>query len=241
MRMEDGTAILLVEHDPALREKVGKHLRRHGLAVSEAEGMGAARRLMQQQHFDLTVLALAPPAVNALALCRTIAMRGGMPVILLAENKDPVQLAAGFGSGADDYLVKPFSTAELYLRINAILRRAGRQASYQPALAAGRYRFADWLLDTETRELLDGSATAIPLSSAEYRLLAILLAAPNQVLSRERLLELSAGGTAEVFDRAIDTQVSRLRKKIETDPRQPRLLKTVWGKGYLLAATVERT
>jgi len=167
-------------------------------------------------------------------------MQSGTPVILLARHQDPVQLVAGYGSGADDYIVKPCNPCELVVRIHAVLRRMPRHRQMPPALSSGSYRFGDWVVDVdvEGRQLRRLEGMAIALSIGEFRLLRVLLAHPNTVLSRERLLELTAGSDPQAFDRSIDNQVSRLRKKIETDPRRPQLLKTVWGNGYILAAEV---
>lgn len=236
--MEDRMRILLMDQDGTAREQLGKQLRRYGMVVSEARKVAEARRLLQQQRFDLALLDLPSPGLETLALCRWLGMKPALPVILLAWNDDPVQLVAGFGSGADDYMVKPCSPCEVILRINAVLRRVTRALDPAPELPGVRYRFAGWLFDLEKRQLFDANDKLVPISAAEFRLLRVLVAHPNTVLSRERLLELTAGGEAQAFDRSIDSQVSRLRKKIETDPRRPQLLKTAWGNGYILAAEV---
>lgn len=236
--MEDRMHILLMDQDGTARQQLGKQLRDYGMRVSEARKVVEARRLLQQQRFDLALLDLPSPGLETLALCRWLGMQSRLPVILLAWNNDPVQLVAGFGSGADDYMVKPCSPCEVILRINAVLRRIRRALDPAPELPGNCYRFAGWLFDLEKRQLFDANGTSVPISAAEFRLLRVLLAHPNTVLSRERLLELTAGGEAQAFDRSIDSQVSRLRKKIETDPRRPQLLKTAWGNGYILAAEV---
>ena len=236
--MEDRTHILLMDQDQAAREALGNQLRLYGMRVSEARKVTEAKRLLQQTGVDLALLELPPPGLDTLALCRWLGMHSGIPVILLARSNDPVQLVAGFGSGADDYIVKPCSPCEVILRINAVLRRVKRTREAPAGPASGCYRFADWLFDLEKRQLVDGQGRQVPISAAEFRLLRVLVSHPNIVLSRERLLELTAGGEAQAFDRSIDSQVSRLRKKIEADPRQPQLLKTAWGNGYVLAADV---
>ena len=188
----------------------------------------------------MAVLDFPSPGTETLALVRRLRMQSGTPVILLARHQDPVQLVAGYGSGADDYIVKPCNPCELVVRIHAVLRRMPRHRQMPPALSSGSYRFGDWVVDVdvEGRQLRRLEGMAIALSIGEFRLLRVLLAHPNTVLSRERLLELTAGSDPQAFDRSIDNQVSRLRKKIETDPRRPQLLKTVWGNGYILAAEV---
>ena len=236
--MENRSHILLMDPNEAVREQLGKQLRLYDMAVTEACNIADARRLCRQQCFDLAVLDFPSPGAETLALVRTLRMKSGTPVILLARQQDPVQLITGYGSGADDYIVKPCNPCELVVRIHAVLRRMSRQRQAPPALPSGSYRFGDWLFDVEQRQLRGLEDLPVTLSSGEFRLLRVLLAHPNTVLSRERLLELTAGTNPQAFDRSIDSQVSRLRKKIETDPRRPQLLKTVWGNGYILAADV---
>lgn len=238
--MENRIHILLLDPDQGAREALGNQLRTHGMQLTEASRTNDARRLLQQFTFDLALLDLPLPGLDTLALCRWLGMQAGAPVILLAHSGDPVQLAAGFGSGADDYMVKPCSPAEVVLRINAVLRRIKRSQATRPTLLRGCYRFADWVFDLDKRQLFDAGGAQVPISAAEFRLLRVLLAHPNTVLSRESLLELTAGGDTQAYDRSIDSQVSRLRKKLEADPRRPQLLKTAWGNGYILAAEVTR-
>lgn len=236
--MENRTHILLMDPNQGTREALGEQLRSHGMQVTEAHGTSEAKRLLQQFACDLAVLDLPLPGLDTLALCRWLGMQDGPPVILLASSSDPVQLAAGFGSGADDYLVKPCNPCEVILRINAVLRRIKRSPATRSTLVHGCYRFADWVFDLDKRQLFDADGARVPISAAEFRLLRVLLAHPNTVLSRENLLELTAGSDTQAYDRSIDSQVSRLRKKLETDPRRPQLLKTAWGNGYVLAADV---
>lgn len=236
--MENRTHILLMDPNEAVREQLGNQLRLYGMTVTEACDIADARRLCRQQHFDLAVLDFPSPGTETLALVRSLRMKSGTPVILLARHQDPVQLVAGYGSGADDYIIKPCNPCELVVRIHAVLRRMPRHRQMPPALSSGSYRFGDWVVDVEGRQLRGLEGVAIALSIGEFRLLRVLLAHPNTVLSRERLLELTAGSDPQAFNRSVDSQVSRLRKKIETDPRRPQLLKTVWGNGYILAAEV---
>lgn len=236
--MENRTHILLMDPNEAVREQLGNQLRLYGMTVTEACDIADARRLCRQQCFDLAVLDFPSPGTETLALVRSLRMKSGTPVILLARHQDPVQLVAGYGSCADDYIVKPCNPCELIVRIHAVLRRMPRRRQTPPALPSGSYRFGNWVVDVERRQLRGLEDMPIALSIGECRLLRVLIAHPNTVLSRERLLELTAGSDPQAFDRSIDSQVSRLRKKIETDPRRPQLLKTVWGNGYILAAEV---
>jgi two-component system OmpR family response regulator len=155
----------------------------------------------------------------------------------MAEDTDRV---IGLEMGADDYVTKPFNPRELLARIKAVLRRTNSMPRQRDAIDAEQIRFDRWTLKVAQRELLDQDGVATPLSTAEFQLLAALLRHPKMVLSRDQLLDLTRGRAAAVFDRSIDNQISRLRRKIETDPKSPALIKTVWGGGYMLAADVER-
>jgi two-component system OmpR family response regulator len=160
------------------------------------------------------------------------------PVILLTAMAEDTDRVVGLEIGADDYVTKPFNPRELLARIRAVLRRS--QALPKPAdrAEAVRIRFDRWTLDTARRELVGEDGVAVPLSTAEFRLLTVFLRRPGMVLSRDQLLDLTAGRSLEPFERSIDNQVSRLRKKIEADPKSPTIIKTVWGGGYVLAGDV---
>lgn len=235
--------ILVVDDHPDICEPLVAYLRRQGLQASMALNATQARALLDRQVFDLVVLDVMMPGEDGLSLCRHIGARLGTPVILLTAMSASQDRIRGLEIGADDYVVKPFDPHELLARIRSVLRRLTRQpgaAHGTPAVPrpVRRYVFDSWTLDVERRELLDQHGASVTLSSVEYRLLHALLAHPNTVLSRDRLLDLTAGSDAQSFDRSIDSQVSRLRKKLEPDPRRPSLLKTIWGNGYLLAAQV---
>lgn len=237
--------ILVVDDHPDICEPLAAYLRRQGMQVSMAFNAAQARRLLQRQSFDLAVLDVMMPGEDGLSLCRHIGERFGTPVILLTAMSSCADKVNGLETGADDYVVKPFDPQELVARIRTVLRRIRRNLPAAPAQAAQsvgggirRYVFDEWTLDVERRELRDRDGAAVTLSSVEYRLLRVLVEHPNTVLSRDRLLDLTAGAEALAFDRSIDSQVSRLRKKLEPDPRHPSLLKTVWGNGYLFAAQV---
>ena len=162
-----------------------------------------------------------------------------IPVILLTARGEATDRIVGLEIGADDYVVKPFEPRELVARIRSVLRRAGKQPSVATEEDA-LFEFEGWLLDPLKRRLTDPEGTVVPLSSAEFRLLVAFLTHPRQVLDRDRLLDMVQGREAHLFDRAVDNQVSRLRRKMETDSRDPKLIQTVWGGGYRLAADVRR-
>jgi two-component system, OmpR family, response regulator len=164
----------------------------------------------------------------------------GVPVIMLTAMAEDTDRVIGLEIGADDYVVKPFNPRELLARIKAVLRRANSLPQRRTAPEAGIVRFERWQLNVVRRELTDEDGVGIPLSTSEFLLLRALLNHPKMVLSRDQLLDLTRGRAAHAFDRSIDNQVSRLRKKIEIDPREPNLIKTVWGGGYMFTAEVER-
>lgn len=161
-----------------------------------------------------------------------------MPVILLTAMAEDTDRVVGLEIGADDYVTKPFNPRELLARIRAVLRRTQAVPKARDPLAAKRLHFDRFVLDVARRELQDEAGVGHPLSTAEFQLLSAFLKRPNMVLSRDQLMDLTSGRTPNVFDRSIDNQVSRLRKKIEPDPKTPSLIKTVWGGGYLFSAEV---
>ena len=180
------------------------------------------------------------PGEDGLSLCRHIRETSETPVILLTARSEETDRIVGLEMGADDYVVKPFSPRELAARVKVILRRAAAGGARQHGPDSGSFAFAGWLLKSGERALVDREGVSVPLSTGEYNLLHALVTRPRQVLTRDQLLDLTQGREAAAFDRAIDNQVSRLRRKIESDPKNPELIKTVWGGGYTLAAEVTR-
>lgn len=231
--------ILLVEDARDIREPLARYLRQHGYRVSTAGDALTARRTMRVAAIDLVVLDVMMPGEDGLSLCRSVRETSQIPVILLTARGEEVDRIIGLEMGADDYIAKPFSPRELVARIAAVLRRTQALPPQQKPPEANRIRFGDWTLDTGQRELIGPDGVATPLSSGEYRLLMAMLERPKISLTREQLLDLTKGREAELFDRSIDNHVSRLRKKIEPDPKKPRYIKTVWGGGYMLAVEPE--
>ncbi|WP_299563212.1 response regulator [uncultured Sulfitobacter sp.] len=227
--------ILIVDDARDIREPLGQYLRKQGLRVQLAANAGEARRIIDEANLALVVLDIMMPGEDGLSLCRWIVAQGGPPVILLTAMTDETDRIVGLELGADDYVVKPFNPRELLARIRAVLRRAPVVESRQ---MTGVRVFAGWRHDPTTQELEHSDGRAVALTSGENRLLAVLLDHPKTVLSRQRLLDLTAGRDAKAYDRAIDNTVSRLRRKLEEDPSTPRLIVTEWGGGYMLAADV---
>ena len=215
-------------------EPLAAYLTSHGFGVACAPGAAEARGRIASERFDLVVCDVMMPGEDGLSLTRWIRANGALPVILLTARGDPVDRIVGLEIGADDYLAKPFEPRELLARIGAVLRRAG------PAGEAATYHFGGWVLHADERRLVRGDGEAVPLTGAEFALLRALLDAAPRVVSRDDLLTATSGRDAQAFDRAVDNQVSRLRKKVEADPKDPQLIRTHRGGGYALAATVVR-
>ncbi len=235
--MAEAAHILIVDDNAEMRDLLGRTLRREGYRVSAAGDGRGMRAALADEAIDLVLLDLMLPGEDGLTLCRDLRASSTLPVIMLTAKGEELDRVLGLKMGADDYVPKPFSTPELLARIEAVLRRA-RGSGAPAAEAPRRVRFAGWILDVDRRELESAEGTVVPLSSGEFSLLQVLVERPRRVLSREQLLDLARGRSAVAFDRSIDTQVSRLRRKIEDDAKTPELIKTVWGGGYMLAADV---
>jgi len=234
--------LLLVDDEAAIREPLGAYLQRAGFRVSEAGTAAEARKILAGSAIELVVLDIMMPGEDGLSLCRSIREQGELPVILLTARTEETDRIVGLEMGADDYVLKPFSPRELVARIKTILRRAGGGAGTrsEAQAAASLYRFEGWTLRADDWTLSGPDEVAIPLSTADFRLLQAFVTHPRQVLSRDQLLDLTAGREAHAFDRSIDNQISRLRRKLEDDARSPTLIKTVWGGGYMFSADVTR-
>lgn len=236
--MTDNQHILLVDDDHDLRESVSEYLTGQGFQITSAENAAAARSLVRNAQFDLALLDVMMPGEDGLSLCRFLAEQGAVPVIMLTARGDATDRIIGLEIGADDYLPKPFDPRELVARIKTVLRRAARGGGIPGHEQVAGYSFDGWLLDTSKRRLTDPEGVNVPVTSAEYKLLETLVQRPGTVFNRDQLLDHIHGREAQLFDRAIDNLVSRLRKKMEQDTRQPDLIQTVRGGGYMLAAQV---
>lgn len=240
MRAMDSTPhILVVDDHREIRELVAKYLEKNGYRVSVADGGVSMKKVLSTSAVDLVVLDLMMPGEDGLTLCRDLrASRDDMPVIMLTAMAEDTDRVIGLEMGADDYLTKPFNPRELLARIKAVLRRTNSLPKARGEPSTERVAFDRWIFDGNQRELIGEDGVAIPLSTAEFLLLSAFLQHPKMVLSRDQLLDLTRGKAASVFDRSIDNQVSRLRRKIEADPKKPELIKTVWGGGYSFSAEV---
>ncbi|MEV3814088.1 response regulator [Aeromonas allosaccharophila] len=237
---QGNTHILVVDDHSEIRDLLKRFLEQHGLRVSCARDGKEMKRLLEEREFDLLVLDLMMPGEDGLTLCRELRVKSNLPIIMLTAMGEETDRIIGLEMGADDYLAKPFNPRELLARIKAVMRRT--QAETQPAAETltRDLRFDRWLLDVNRRELVDEDGVGLSLSTAEFDLLKVFLERPQRVLSRDQLLDLARGREAVAFDRAIDTLVSRLRRKLERDPKNPELIKTIWGGGYMFSADVRQ-
>ena len=239
MSETDPTRLLLVDDEAGLREPLAEYLSRQGFAVTQAASATEARAQLAGDPPDLVLLDIMMPGEDGLSLCRHLAESRAIPTILLTAKGEAMDRIVGLEIGADDYVVKPFEPRELVARIRSVLRRAGKEPE-NTAVDDLLFEFEGWQLDPLKRRLTDREGAVVTISSAEFRLLLAFLEHPRQVLDRDRLLDMVQGREAHLFDRAVDNQISRLRRKIEADSRNPTLIQTVWGGGYMLAAEVRR-
>ena len=237
--MEKQDCILIVDDDPEIRRLLVDYLARNGLAALAARDGREMWQALARNAVDLIVLDLTLPDSDGLTLCRDLRAKSTLPVLMLTARGEETDRIIGIEMGADDYLVKPFNPRELLARIKSILRRTRALPPNLHPETARYLCFGGWTLDTAARLLSSPDGVATPLSGGEYRLLRILLDHPNRVLNRDQLSELTQGREAEAYDRAIDVQVSRLRQRLHDDSREPRLIKTVRGEGYVLACAVD--
>ena len=232
--------ILLVDDERDIRDPLASYLSRNGLRVTRAENAAVARQLLTAYAIDLVLLDIMMPGEDGLSLAGYIRATTSIPVILLTAKAEEMDRVVGLEIGADDYVTKPFSPRELLARIKAVLRRVGENGQLVRAPDTDSYSFGAWLLKSGERELVGEDGVATPLSTGEYNILHAFVTHPRRVLTREQLLDLSQGRELAAFERSIDNHISRLRKKIEANSSDPKLIKTVWGGGYMLAADVKK-
>ena len=234
------THILVVDDDPQIRSLLNDYLGENGIRVSGAANSEQMMQILGEETIDLIVLDLRLSGEDGMAIVRSLRSQFTIPIVMLTGVRDEADRVMGLELGADDYIVKPFSPRELLARIRSVLRRAHAPV---PAADRGRevraYRFGDFELNLRTRRLKQAGGQQIALTNGEFNLLAALLAAPGRVLTRDQLLEASRMHDNEVYDRAIDIQVLRLRRKIEVDPAQPKYIITERGAGYIFSAIVD--
>jgi DNA-binding response OmpR family regulator len=236
-----GKHVLIVDDDPVMRDMIKSYLEGRGFRASGVGDGQSAARVLKAEPTDLIILDLQLGQEDGLDLMRRLADRSDVPTIVITgHRRDEADRVLGLELGADDYLTKPFSLRELQARIRAVLRRS--EATERRARGQSkrmRYRFAGWELDMRNRHLTSPTGGVVTLTAGEFNLLTALVRSPQQILSREQLLAASRMHDEEVFDRSIDVQILRLRRKLELDPSTPKLIKTERGAGYIFATTVE--
>ncbi len=237
--MSDNGHILIVDDQREICDVVHDYLSGEGYRVSMAQDGVEMRRVLAQSTVDLVILDLMLPGEDGLTLARFLREESNVGIIILTGRGETVDRIIGLEMGADDYLPKPFHLRELLARVKSVLRRAsGRNAEQVPALRS-KARFAGWNLDMTSRELHSPAGEEVRLTTGEFDLLTAFVTNANQVLTRDRLLDLARNREAGPFDRTIDVQVGRLRRKLEDDPQKPSMIKTVRGTGYIFTPTVE--
>lgn len=236
--MADEPHVLIVEDERDIRDPLAAYLVKNGFRVSKASDAAAARELVAAHAIDIALIDIMMPGEDGLSLAGFLRATSKTPVILLTAKAEETDRIVGLELGADDYVTKPFSPRELLARMKAVLRRTSDATVKAPD--ADAFAFGNWVLRTGERMLVDKEGRAVPLSTGEYNLLLALVTHPKRVLTRDQLLDLSQHREMAAFERSIDNHISRLRKKIEPDPADPKLIKTVWGGGYTLATDVRR-
>ncbi|MFZ0488271.1 MAG: response regulator [Arenicellales bacterium] len=237
--MSERDYVVIVDDDAEIRSLLEDYLRRNGYDATSAAGGRELTRVLEARRADLIVLDVMMPGEDGFEICRRLRAESNVPIIMLTARGEDTDKIVGLELGADDYLAKPFNPRELLARIKGVLRRARSLPQDTGARERGCYEFSGWTLNTLSRNLVSPDTVTVPLSGAEYQLLEVFLAHPNRVLSRDQLLNLSRGREAVAFDRSIDMQVSRLRKRLRDN--DAKLIQTVRSQGYLLASQVRRT
>ena len=230
--------ILVVDDDADIRDLLSEYLDKQGFRVSTAADGRSMRMALGRSAPDLIILDLMLPGDDGLTLCREVRSKSDVPIIMLTAKTEEIDRVVGLEMGADDYVAKPFSPRELLARIKSILRRSRALPVNLRPDDARAIVFAGWRLEIPTRTLVSPERVAVPLSGTDFRLLRIFLDHPNRVLSRDQLMDMTQSRDAGPFDRSIDLQVSRLRKRLNDNPKEPAIIKTSRGEGYVLAAEV---
>ena len=235
--MSTSAHILVVDDEPEIAELLRRYLSTQGYEVSTAPNGPAMRRVLAEKNIDLLLLDLGLPGEDGLALMRSLREHSSVPVIVVTGRGEPVDRIIGLEIGADDYITKPFDVRELAARVRSVLRRTIEKPGKSGA-APDAVRFAGWTLHLDARRLESPQGKTVELTTGEFELLAALARAPGRVLSRDELLAATRNREAGPFDRTIDVQIGRLRRKIETDPQHPEIIKSVRGAGYLFTPKV---
>jgi len=238
MVMAQTQHLLVVDDHREIRDLVSRFMTKHEFRVTTACDGKEMRKALADNAIDLIVLDLMLPGEDGLALCRDLRARSNVPVIMLTAMGEETDRIIGLEMGADDYLAKPFNPRELLARIKAVIRRTQALPGEAPSPDHAIAQFENWRLDMRKRQLESPDSVVVPLSTGEFNLLVTFIQHPQRVLTRDQLLDFTHSRNAELFDRSIDSQVSRLRRKIERDPKHPAIIKTEWGGGYVFTPPV---
>jgi len=236
----DQSCIAVVEDDREIRAMMVDLLRREGVEALGCDTAAAFDQMQARQRIDLAILDVMLPGEDGLSLCRRLQATGEVAVLMVTAKGDDIDRIVGLEIGADDYLPKPFNPRELVARVRAILRRTRERQRVVAVAPAERYRFAGWTIDAGSRGLTLPDGTPLDLTGGEFDLLLCFVTHPQRVLNRDQLLDWTRGRSASLFDRAVDVQLSRLRRKLADHPDGAALIKTVRGGGYQFTAPVER-
>lgn len=242
--MPDPTRILIVDDDPQVGRLLSRYLEREGFTIQISHSANEMRAALKDFSADLLILDLGLPGDDGLTLTREIRRNSSVGIIILTGKDEPVDRVVGLELGADDYVTKPFDERELLARIRTVLRRTQNRSPDSVAEATPErppaVQFAEWRLDLGARELTSGKGDSVDLTTMEFELLSVLVSNPNRVMSRDQLLERCTGRSWDPYDRAIDTLIVKLRRKLESDPKHPQIIKTVRGAGYIFTPSVQR-
>jgi two-component system OmpR family response regulator len=238
--MNTRTSVLLVEDDAEIGELIARYLENNGMSVERLSDGRELDARLTASNYDLLILDLNLPGEDGLSICRRVRGSRDIPIIIVTAQSEDADKILGLEMGADDYVVKPFNSRELLARIRAVLRRVEPQGQIHPAGASQSFHFLGWRLNLLAREVVSPSGTRVAMTGAEFDLLHALCENPNRVLTRDQLINMTHGPTAGPFERSIDVLISRLRQKLEKDPRSPVMIQTVRSEGYMLSAPVTR-
>ncbi|MBF0381672.1 MAG: response regulator [Magnetococcales bacterium] len=237
--------IMVVEDDEETRELLQKYLQDNGCIVrAVADGYGLWSALEQDNGVDVIILDLMLPGEDGLTICKRLSLDTAtmaIPVIILTARSEETDRIIGLEMGADDYLPKPFNPRELLARIRSVLRRSRAMPREDTPKEAQQYKFAGWTLDVKAQRLTSKESVDVTLTSGEFIMLMTFLKHPNEVLNRDQIMEAYRNRESSIFERSIDVQVGRVRRRLQDDPKDPKIIKTVWGKGYILESRVERS
>jgi two-component system OmpR family response regulator len=238
--MINRNAALLVEDDAEIGELISRYLENNGIAVTQVTNGEALDVKLAANGYDILILDLNLPGEDGFSICRRVRAAGDMPIVIVTAQGEDVDKILGLEMGADDYIVKPFNPRELLARIRAVLRRTEPQSRDEPAASNQSFNFLGWRVNLLAREVVSPTGMKVAMTGAEFDLLHALCENPNRVLTRDQLINMTHGPAAGPFERSIDVLISRLRQKIEKDPKNPSMIQTVRSEGYMLSAPVSR-